>query len=94
MRCTRSGILCVMKCKYTQSNTTDLYAVQVRHHTTRDCLVAAVATIVLTPFVVVLIIAIAVSLVLGRAAALWFVFFHARGTAVARQRYVHVDQAT
>ena len=58
--------------------TTNLFAVIFLHHTTRDCLVAAVATIVLTPFVVVLVVAIAVSLVLDRATR------HRRLTAVVR----------
>ena len=55
----------------TQPIGTDLFAVILLHHTTFHRLVATVAAIVPTSFVVVLVVAIAVSLVLKQSTRRW-----------------------
>ena len=62
----------------TQSQTINLLAVVFLHHTAFHSFVATIATVVFTPFVVVLVVTVAVSLVLECAAR------HRRVTKVVR----------
>ena len=57
--------------KITLSLITNLFAVILLHHATFHCLVATVAAIVPTSFVVILVVAIAVSFVIEQSARRW-----------------------